>query len=245
MSWRNYRGYTFGYSRVTRPGHNPRRGLPGKLRGGLGIGISIPTALALLGLVWLNGLVVSAEVVDRGSSLPMTSGVRRGSAYTDVSGDRGAVYGPSAQGDTGNHPRKSTPRAGAQSSATYTTDFTRGMNPDDLTGYTLADLRLANAHFTPSLVTSALMISYCESRHDDTKVGQAGERGRYQIHPDVWLGMNGWPGDPAVRGIVSRYGPVSPDTLAIPDVNAAVASYIMESFGIAQWTTSGGCPEWE
>jgi hypothetical protein len=88
------------------------------------------------------------------------------------------------------------------------------------------------------------MVSYCESRYDDTAVGQAGERGRFQVNADVWLGLNGWPGDPAVREIVSWYGPVSPDTLAIPDANAAVASYIVDVFGWSPWTTSGGCNGW-
>lgn len=127
----------------------------------------------------------------------------------------------------------------------YLPEYTRGLNVDGLAGYTLADLRLANAHFKPSQVPAALMVSYCESRHDDTKVGAAGERGRYQIHPDVWLGLNGWPGDPAVRGIVSRYGPVSPDTLALPDANAAVASYIVNEFGWSPWTTRNGCHTWQ
>lgn len=123
-------------------------------------------------------------------------------------------------------------------------EFTSGVKAEDLNGYTLADLRLANAHFSPSLVPWALRTSYCESRHQDDQVGAAGERGRWQINADVWLGLNGWPGDGNVREIVGRHGPVTPQTLALPEANAEVTNYIVTVFGASPWATSEGCDGW-
>lgn len=129
-------------------------------------------------------------------------------------------------------------------SLTVPSDYTHGMKVEELTGYTLADLRLANAHFRPSLVPWSLMTAACESGFDDTKVGSAGEMGRMQIHP-LWI-ENTWA--PEVQEIHRRiralgYEPTR-DSLAVPEVNLTVASYIVNEYGPSLWTGSGGCARW-
>ena len=123
-------------------------------------------------------------------------------------------------------------------------DYTRGMKAEDLTGYTLADLRLANAHFSPPLVPWALRTSYCESRNDDAQVGAVGEVGRWQIHP-LWI-ENDWTVEVQeihrlIRGL--GYEPTV-ENLALPEVNATVASYIVNMYGPSLWTSGEGCEGW-
>lgn len=70
---RNYWSYLFSYSRVTRWGAHPPKGGAPKVTGRVGAFGAIPAALTALGLVWVNGPVVSAETVaGGGSSAPMT-----------------------------------------------------------------------------------------------------------------------------------------------------------------------------
>ena len=109
------------------------------------------------------------------------------------------------------------------------TDYTKGAPASELT----SDLALANRHFRPGRVEWALRTSWCESRNRDDLVGSAGEVGRWQIHP-IWLKNDD------VKAILGSMPP-TPDTLALPEINAEVASYIVENYGPGQWSTGYGC----
>ena len=126
----------------------------------------------------------------------------------------------------------------------YVTEYTKGASADDLTGYTLADHRLANAHFSPSLVPWALMTAACESGFDDTKVGSAGEVGRHQVHP-LWIENDWTPEVQAIHTLIRSMGyEPTRENLALPEVNAAVTNWIVSFAGMEMWTTQNGCSFW-
>lgn len=95
--------------------------------------------------------------------------------------------------------------------------------------------------FPEELQGVAVKLAMCESRWDSTVVGLAGERGVWQIHT-LWLNN---PNDMTPTEIVKSHGlPVTPDSLAVNEVNAEIASYILVTYGSGPWSTSGGCPAW-
>ena len=183
-----------------------------------------------VGAVCVLVLTVGSVVVGSSSSLSMTErGAPAGAVSLAPVTDTTVLI--SSRGES--HDWTPAPQPGLSRQAT-----------GDLGGYTVADLRLANVHFKPSLVPWALETSYCESRNEDGRVGESGERGRWQIHP-LWV-LNDW--TPEVQEIHRRirrlgYEPTVAN-LAIPEVNATVANYIVTEFGPSLWTTGKGCEAW-
>lgn len=101
-------------------------------------------------------------------------------------------------------------------------------------------LRLLLA-FSEDLQGVAVKLAACESGWDPTVVGLAGERGLWQIHP-FWLNN---PNDMRPTEIIEAHGlPVTPDSLAINEINAEVAAYILVTYGSEPWSTSEGCTAW-
>lgn len=108
-----------------------------------------------------------------------------------------------------------------------------------------ADWYVTQLAFPPAEQYRALRTAWCESMFDDAAVGEAGEIGRWQIHP-LWMD------DPGVHEIVESWfpgatGSVETFTAALhhEHVNAQVAAYIQGKNGWRPWTTRFGCPGWQ
>ncbi len=91
----------------------------------------------------------------------------------------------------------------------------------------------------------ALRTAWCESGFDDDAIGEAGEVGRWQIHP-IWFD------DDEVRAIIEDWFPGATQStsgivaaLKHVHVNAEVAAGIQRREGWGPWTTRYGCPGWQ
>lgn len=155
-------------------------------------------------------------------------GMMRGSAYTDVSGDHGAVYGPSALADKGNHSRNVTERTSAQSPATLpdwtpTPEPGRVLAPGETVRVLPYEVWRASLVMSDENRLALLRITACETggTWDTTLRGAAGEEGVAQVIARYWGAV---PAD--LRGQMEQ------------------ADGIYTEHGDWPWSTRAGCPIW-